>query len=204
MFHKAVAEEQAAWHARLARMEAQRHQAHGRHWGRSFFHTLTQTPQATARAATRSACPWDGGVMTDGSGNHFFSFTQLGVLRSAGLPTNMFNPDGTLWRSSLLGGMRYILLHVETDGNTCNTCEIQESSTPAAPLGIQEGTAPAAFDIDLFVCVGGTALKAVECANLVAEPYEALTTQKEDPECAGDPFVHHYSWRIRASNAEDL
>lgn len=196
MVHQVIAEEQSAWRARLARMETQRLRGHGHHRSRSYFHPLTPPLQTAAKAVTRTSCPWDAGVTTDEHGITTFRFTRAGVLRGAGLPTNMFDSSGNLFSTVVGSSLVYVQLHCMTDGAEVTSCEITTSSTPAAPVGVLENAAPAEFWLDLHVVADGTALKVVECANLLALPVVTLVTEKEDPVCAGDPHVRHYTWQV--------
>lgn len=141
-------------------------------------------------------CPWDGEVTTDGDGDTIFQFTMTGVLRPAGLPTNMFAEDGTLFSCACEDNPTYVILSCTTDGSVVTSTTIIARGTPANPIGIEINVAPASFELDLYVVANGIALKAIECANPQAKTYVALQTDKADPICAGVPYDNHYSWEI--------
>lgn len=149
-------------------------------------------------AGSAAPCQWDGEVGENEDGT-IFKFTGAGVLQPCGLPTNMFQ-DGALLSLAISTDPCYIILTVMTGGNVATSCEISASPTPADPIGIQEAVAPATFKLNLWVITNGQAIRVAPCGMLQAEAYIALQTDKEDPECGGNPLVNHYSWRVITSS----
>jgi len=191
--HHAMAQEQQEWQARLAATSHHQRRA-TRDTDPSFFTPLEDTRRTEAVTESHS-CPFDGRVSVTDSGT-IFQFTQPGALSPAGLPTNMFS-GSSLWSTPVGGGTTYILLRCFTSGNQVTSCQLVSSGSPADVIGIQEETAPAMFEVTLWVILGGTtAFKVVGCGILQATPQVAVVTEKEDPVCAGDPLVRHYTWII--------
>jgi hypothetical protein len=128
-----------------------------------------------------------------------FRFTTAGSILNGGMPSNMFSA-GQLW-SVAVGATEtaYILLDVTTSGNALTGCTLRKSSTPADPIGITEGVAPAAFEIDLWVVINRVPYRVIGCGGLSAAPIVALTTSAESPVCSGDPYVRHYTWEVRST-----
>ncbi len=188
---QAIAEEATAWRHRLS---SQHPRLTKDVESAEFFRPEgSQIPASTSLAHT-NRCPWDGAVMSTESGL-VFQFTQPGALRPAGMPTNMF-VDGQLWNTSVGSGSTYIILSCLTDGNLVTSCTIVPRGTPAAPIGIQAGTAPSSFEIDLYAIVLGVALKVIECDNPQAVAVVALETDAPDPVCGAANVVRHYTWVI--------
>lgn len=145
--------------------------------------------------------PWDGEVVGDEDGA-VFQFTMPGKLYGAGMPENMF--DGTELLSLVIAdNPTFIILKGTADGNVPTSSEIIARSTPAAPVGIQEGTAPSTFETDLWVIVGTKALRVVGRFNLRAVAKEALRTDKADPACAEGAWIFHYTWDITETPEAD-
>jgi hypothetical protein len=146
-------------------------------------------------------CRWDAEVVHDDELDVLiFRFTQIGVLSGCGMPSNMFSGSDLFSSAISDSGLTYINLQVTTADNVCTGCEITVDTDPPDPIPSQVDVAPASFKLPLWVCVGSTALRVAPCANYLAEAVVALTTDKEDPECAGDPHVLHWTWQIRTDD----
>lgn len=140
-------------------------------------------------------CPFSG-VVTNIDGSTAFAFTSIGTI-SGVIPSNMF--DGTPFVSLPFtsGVVQYVQAHASTDGFRITDIALQVSDTPAGSPGIEEDVAPASFDVDLYVIdTNGTAYKVIQCANLSANPFDALETDNPAPICAGSPVIKHFTWNI--------
>lgn len=128
-----------------------------------------------------------------------FRFTNAGSISGGGMPSNMV-VTGELWSVAVPEtGTRYIKLTVATDGNAVTSCELAASTTPANPIGITEGVAPSAFEIDLYVVINRVPYRVIGCRGLAATTSEALVTSALEPVCSGDPYVRHYTWIVTSN-----
>lgn len=146
-------------------------------------------------AEVAQVCPFDG-VMQMGEGDQLqFRFTSLGVVTGYGLPDNMIE-DGEPLILDVANG-DFIKLRFEADDfNHITLVEFIVEGTKSDPIGVTEGHAPTEFTIDLYAIANGQAFKLLGCGDLYVFPSEVLRTSKEDPQCADDPFIHHWTWQF--------
>lgn len=160
----------------------------GQHMG------LTFTPDGIQFNADDQATATDCGFDAEMQGLTF-QFLTAGALIGAGMPTNMF--DGAdLFSAAISSDPTFIKLSVTTDGNAPTGCEIVASGSPAAPIGISEGTAPSAFEIDLWAISAGVAVRAFPCGPLQAVAVVALESDADDPVCGSPNVVRWYTWVV--------
>lgn len=150
------------------------------------------------KSSGNSDCAFTGSVQATSDSAGKFVFSVIGKINEQ-IPTNMIASGGGLCVLDIaIGTDQYIQLHCETDGTLITDCTLQVSDDPAGSPGAEVGAAPATFNVDLYIIdSNGTAYRAIQCANLTANPVLAMQSDNPEPICAGNPHVDFYTWLVQ-------
>lgn len=119
------------------------------------------------------------------------------------LTVNQLVPSNFQDALSVANTVSYIYVHCATDGSQVNAVTLEVSSTPRPPPAVTMGSAPAAFDVLVWVVVrtadgqgySFSKFKIWGCGNIAASPVEFIRTDKSSPAPGQSSYDIWYAWK---------